>query len=202
MVEKNAPPHKNGFGILKRPIHIALFLALTSFASFASIPGQQFNSPSQLTNLVDAALETVGKSFDAAGNQIFLTNRLGKLWQFRFDAANRLTNTISPKGFSTSAAFNHQGLVSSSKDAKPQTTSFYYDAKGRLTNRTDSLAATACIYDPADHLTNVSETINSQAYSLSTTFDPYGRPSSFTDALGKPNKGGCAFGRELQLDGQ
>jgi YD repeat-containing protein len=42
------------------------------------------------------------RSYDAAGNQIILTNRNGNKWQFYFDAANRLTGTFSPLSRSNS----------------------------------------------------------------------------------------------------
>ena len=46
------------------------------------------------------------------GTKSSLTNRNGKVWQFQFDGANRLTNTIPPSPMQpTSQTFNHQGLV-------------------------------------------------------------------------------------------
>ncbi|MGA2869608.1 MAG: hypothetical protein ABSF34_10665, partial [Verrucomicrobiota bacterium] len=88
-----------------------------------------------------------------------------------FAGANRLTNTVSPRGFATTVAFNHQGLVVSTKDALNQTTTFNYDAKGRLTNRTDTVGATLYAHDANDNLTNVMENGNTNSW----TFDAYNR---------------------------
>ena len=96
-------------------------------------------------------------AYDAAGNQIILTNRNGKVWQFQFDGANRLTKTITPLNRSTTLTFNHQGLASTITDPASQLTSLYYDAKGRLTNRTDNVASTFYGFDANDNPTSVVE---------------------------------------------
>ena len=80
------------------------------------VTSQSWNAKSELIQLTDGANHASLRAYDAAGNQIILTNRNGKIWQFKFDGANRLTNTITPRGYSTSMAFNHQGLVQSLKD--------------------------------------------------------------------------------------
>ena len=58
------------------------------------------------------------------------TNRNGKKWQFQFDGANRLTNTIPPLPMQPySQTWNHQGLPASTKDPAGQTTTYEYDGK-------------------------------------------------------------------------
>ena len=133
-----------------------------------------------LIRVTDGAGHASTRAYDASGNQIILTNRNGKKWQFRFDGANRLTNTITPLGRSSSLSFNHQGLVASMKDAAGLTTTLGYDAKGRLTSRADSIGTTTYGYDANDNRTNVVE--NSQTNSWA--YDAYNRISSYTDVYG------------------
>jgi RHS repeat-associated protein len=118
--------------------------------------------------------------YDNAGNQITLTNRNGKKWQFQYDGANRLTNTITPLGRSTSLAFNHQGLTASLKDPAGQTTTLSYDAKGRLSSRADSIGTTANSFDANDNITSISENSLTNTW----TFDAYNRVTSCHDVYG------------------
>jgi YD repeat-containing protein len=68
------------------------------------------------TKLTDPATNMVSRIYDAAGNQITLTNRNGKKWQFQFDAANRLNNTITPLNRQTQITYNSRGLVETMKE--------------------------------------------------------------------------------------
>ena len=141
---------------------------------------QTWDARGSLIQAVDGAGHTSTRTYDAAGNQITLTNRNGNAWQFQFDAANRLTNTISPLLRKTSVVFNHQGLPAQLTDPASRPTAFYYDGKGRLTNRTDNLATTLYGYDANDNPTNVVENGNTNAW----TFDAYNHVSSYRDASG------------------
>jgi RHS repeat-associated protein len=153
-------------------------LAATNAAQ--EVASQTWDARGSMLQLTDGAGHFSTRAYDAAGNQIILTNRNGKKWQFQFDGANRLTNTITPRGFSTSLSFNHQGLLSSIKDQANQPTSFYYDAKGRLTNRTDNVATTLYGFDANGNRTSATE--NSQTNSW--TYDAYNRISSCKDIYG------------------
>ena len=152
---------------------------------FSANAGHETNSqtwdarglPIQLT---DGAGHFSTRAYDAAGNQIILTNRNGKKWSFQFDGANRLTNTITPLGYSTSLTFNHQGLVSAIKDQANQPTALHYDAKGRLTNRTDNVGTTLYNYDANDNRTSVAGNGLTNAW----TYDAYNRVSSYKDVYG------------------
>ncbi|HPY32052.1 MAG TPA: RHS repeat protein, partial [Verrucomicrobiota bacterium] len=55
-----------------------------------------------------------------------------KRWQFQFDAANRLTHTLSPLNRQTSQTWNSRGLLASVKEPSGDTATLTYDAKGRL----------------------------------------------------------------------
>jgi RHS repeat-associated protein len=141
---------------------------------------QSWDTRGNLITLTDGAQHTSLRAYDGAGNQVILTNRNGKFWQFQFDGANRLTNTITPLFRHTSQAWNHQGLVSSVTDPSNQPTYFYYDAKGRLTNRTDNLATTLYSFDANDNRTSISESGRTNSW----TFDAYNRVSTYKDVYG------------------
>ncbi len=141
---------------------------------------QQWDKRGALVKSTDGAGHTVLRAYDAAGNQIILTNRNSKKWQFQFDGANRLTNTITPLGHSTSLAFNHQGLIASLKDAASQNTTYSYDAKGRLTSRADNVATTVYNFDPNNNVTNISE----NGFTNALTYDAYNRVTSCKDVYG------------------
>ncbi len=77
-----------------------IFLLLGVNGAFANIPSHSeinFTSPS-------------------------LTNRNGKKWQFQFDAANRLTNTISPLLRTNAQTYNNRGLLKTIREPSTQTT--------------------------------------------------------------------------------
>jgi len=98
----------------------------------------------------------------------------------QFAAANRLPHTLTPLLRHTSQTWNHQGLVASVTDPSNQPTYFYYDGKGRLTNRTDNLGTTLYRFDANDNRTGVSE----NGLTNSWTFDAYNRVSSYEDVYG------------------
>ncbi len=141
---------------------------------------QTWNARGNLVQVVDAATNTVGRAYDGNGNLIYLTNRNNNVWQFQYDAANRLINTISPKGYSTSQGYNNRGLLAAVTNALTHITTCGYDARARLTNRTDSVGTTFYQYDPDNNLINASE----NGRSLQGHYDAYNRMSSYTDVNG------------------
>ena len=153
-------------------------IAVTNAAQ--EVSRQSWDANGNLLQLVDGANHLSTRVYDAAGNQIVLTNRNGKVWQFQYDGANRLTNTITPLGRSTSLTFNHQGLVSWMKDFAGQTSTNGYDGKARLTTRTDGVGTTSCGYDLNDNRTNLVE--NGQTNSWA--FDAYNRVTAYRDGAG------------------
>lgn len=144
------------------------------------VTSQSWDARGKLIALTDGAQHTSLRAYDGAGNQIILTNRNTKVWQFQFDAANRLTNTITPTLRHMSQTWNHQGLVSSVTDPSNQPAYFYYDAKGRLTNLTDDVGTVLYGYDANDNRTSVS----GSGLTNTWTYDAYNRVSSYKDAYG------------------
>ncbi len=139
---------------------------------------QIFDARGQLTQTTDAATHTVGSTYDPSGNRIVLTNRNGKIWHFNFDAANRLTNIVTPLGKSNYVGFDHRGLLVTNVDFMNQLTTNGYDALGRLTNRTDLVGTTTYRYDFNGNLTNVIEGARSNV----NIFDAYDHLINYTDA--------------------
>ena len=144
------------------------------------VTSQTWDARGSLLKLTDGAGHFSTRAYDTTGNQVFLTNRDGNVWQFKFDGANRLTNTISPLGRSTSLVFNHQGLPVTVTDPIGQTTTNSYDAKGRLTSRADKVGMITNGYDAADNLTNVV----GNGLTNSWTYDAYNRVSTYKDVYG------------------
>lgn len=142
---------------------------------------QQWSARGQLLVTTGNDSSLVRRGYDAAGNQSSLTNLNGRTWQFHFDGANRLTNTITPMGYSSTLKFNHQGLLQTLIDQATNTTTYGYDAKGRLTSRMDSVGTTTNGYDANNNLLNVVEPGDS---TNSWTYDAYNRVSSYHDVYG------------------
>lgn len=139
-----------------------------------------FNARGEAIQSVDGANHTVLRAFDGTGNQVTLTNRNGKKWQFQFDAANRLTNTITPLGRQTAVTYNNRGLVSMVREPSGQTLTNFYDAKGRLTNTVDAQLSTVFFHDANNNVTNLVENGKTNAW----VFDAYDRVQSYRDADG------------------
>jgi YD repeat-containing protein len=141
---------------------------------------QEWNARGELAKFADGANRTVLHAYDPAGNQISLTNRNGKRWQFQYDAANRPTNTITPLTRQTWQMWNNRGLLGAVREPSGQWTTNHYDAKGRLTNRVDGVAPTVYRYDANNNLTNIVENGKTNTW----TFDAYDRVQSYRDADG------------------
>lgn len=140
----------------------------------------QWNTDGRFIKRTDNANHSIIPSYDGNGNQTVLTNRNTNSWQFRFDAANRLTNTITPLNRKFQQVWNNRGLLQSLIQPDTTTASFYYDAKARLTNRTDILGSTFFQYDSDGNATNIFENGRTNIWVL----DAYDRVVNYTDADG------------------
>ena len=141
---------------------------------------QIWNDRNELTTTFDGANRQVDYFYDGAGNRDWLLNRNVEWWQFQFDAANRLTNTVSPLDRSILQTWNNRGLLATVKEPSGQTATLTYDAKGRLTSRADSLATATYGHDANDNVTSVVEAGRTNLW----TFDAYDRVTSYKDADG------------------
>lgn len=141
---------------------------------------QKWSGRGELQVFTDQLSKPISYGHDGAGNQIVLTNRNGKVWQFQYDKANRLTNTITPLGRTNVESFNNRRLLQAITNSAGNPTTFSYDARGRLTNRTDLAGSTTYIYDANGNLATNTE----NGESLVRQFDAYDRLTSYTDADG------------------
>src|SRR2546422_4329869 len=140
----------------------------------------RWSARGEQTKLTDPATNIVSRVYDPVGNQVYLTNRNGKLWQFSFDGANRLVTNTTPLNRKTITTYNSRGLVETVKEPSGDTTTLLYDPRNRLTNRADNVGTTVYLYDANNNLTNVLEGGRSNSW----TFDAYDRVSSYRDADG------------------
>ena len=90
---------------------------------------------------------------------------------FQFGAANRLTNTITPLNRQTKQVWNHRGLLQTVIQPSTNTANFYYDARARLTNRTDAVGTTLYGYDANNNLTSVTNVGQATRLSVTNFFD-------------------------------
>lgn len=100
--------------------------------------------------------------YDVRGNQVSVTDTLGRVTTYTYDAADRLISVTDPDNNTSTNAYNEAGQLISTTDALSHTTTYSYDDAGRLLTTTDAL-------------------INSS----STTYNPDGTVASTTDALGR-----------------
>jgi len=149
--------------------------------------GQGWSERGEPVRVTDPLVKSVLRKFDDAGNGIILSNRNGMKWQFDFDAANRLTNTISPMNRSWGQAWNDRGLLRTTREPSNESVSFTYDGKGRVATRTEYNSAGGPLrtlvysYDGNDNLTAITRQGSGEA--LSWTYDAYDRPLSYTDSV-------------------
>jgi len=140
----------------------------------------EFNPRGEKVLAWDPEDEVVQQSFDDAGNLVKLTNRLGKVWNFSYDAANRLTNMLSPELRETRQGFDTRGLLHWRREPSGQSNVMVYDVRGRMATNTDAMGSKVYTYDFNNNLKTVVE----GAQTVSWNYDAYDRPSRYTDGLG------------------
>src|SRR5260221_12496191 len=70
--------------------NLARWLGPGTWPNQADLALPQWSARGEAIRSTDPASNVVSRIFDPAGNQITLTNRNGKRWQFQFDDDNRL----------------------------------------------------------------------------------------------------------------
>ena len=112
-------------------------------ATIQTVTLNQYNEFGYLTNLIDALSHTTSFTYDLNGNRLAQTttrttsNGTQTLTTTQtYDAANRVTRTVEPDGFTNRIAFNNIGKQAQTIDKLGRTNSFSYDARGFLTNTT------------------------------------------------------------------
>ena len=105
--------------------------------------------------------------YDARGNQIAVTDTLGRITQYSYDDAGRLVTVTDPDGNITTNTYNAAGQLTAVTDPLGQVTQYQYDAAGRLVKTTDPLG-------------NAASTAYNTDGTVASTTDTLGRTTSYT----------------------
>jgi len=70
-------------------------------------------------------------TYDAEGNKLTETDRLGRTTAYTYDALNRVIRTTYPDNSENTQAYDAAGRMISSTDARNNTTTYEYDAANR-----------------------------------------------------------------------
>jgi RHS repeat-associated protein len=126
-----------------------------------------FNQRGELATQADASANPIDFAYDGNGNKVSVTDALGRVTDYAYDALNRvarsrqdvggigaqsqfkydpldnLTEVIDPKGLKTTYARNGFGDVLTQVSPDTGTTTFTYDSAGNVLTRTDARGVTA-----------------------------------------------------------
>jgi RHS repeat-associated protein len=102
----------------------------------------EYDAAGRQTASVDASGVRTTSRYDENGNRI-ATSVAGRTTTFTYDALNRLTRTEWPDGSSHTSIYRPDNRKASETDARGVTTSYGYDAAGRLISVAQSLSANA-----------------------------------------------------------
>ena len=150
-----------------------------------------YDGEGHLLTETDPLGKTTTHSYDAAGNEISVTDARNHTTTYAYDAANRLTSMTAPGGGVTSYTYDTAGNQLTVTDANNHTTTSTYDADNRLISVTKPSGAKATYaYDTKGNLIkrvdprgNASGA-NPDDYATSYTYDAAGRVLTETDPLG------------------
>ena len=124
-----------------------------------------------MSTITDALGGVQTNTYDHAGNRIGVTDELGRLTDYHYDALDRLISVTLP------AVADPNGAP------EPTTTRLDYDAAGNLRDVTDELGhVTEYRYDGANRRTVV---VNAKGEPTTMAYDLAGNVKSVTDALGR-----------------
>lgn len=115
-----------------------------------------------LTSVTDPEGRTVSRFIDDGGRVLAVTNALGQIIRYTYNAANQITKITDPISGTTQFSYDPNGNLLTVTDAKNNLTTFTYNNMDRLASRKDALLRT-------------------QTY----TYDGNGNMTKFTDRRGK-----------------
>ena len=105
-----------------------------------------YDAASQLTSNTDASGRRTEHSYDPAGNRTQTLLPDGRVIGYVYDALNRLTRTDFPDGSSHTVTYRTDNRKATETDARGVTTTYGYDAAGRLVSVVQSGIATPTAY--------------------------------------------------------
>lgn len=121
-------------------------------------------------------------TYDAVGNQIAVTDTLGHITTYSYDANNRLLQTIDPANNVTSNTYDSMGRLLTTTDPLQRVTTYNYDETGRLASTVNPLGGmTSSLYNLDG---NLAGTIDPLGRITSFTYDSLNRLITTTDPLG------------------
>ncbi len=124
------------------------------------------------------ALEA-SQEFDADGNRIALIDPNANALNHTYDLAGRLTEVSSLTG-AKQYTYNQLGYLATAVNGRRQTSSYVYDAAGKLSSRTDPDGTITYSYDANRNILTITE----GADTITRVYDALNRITSYTDARG------------------
>lgn len=135
------------------------------------------------------------RTYDGNGNPLAITNRLGQTTHYEYEPVfNNVTRMTDRLGRVTTFTYDAQGNRTSMINALTQPTTYAYDQFGQLTSMTDALNHTRQMeYDARGHLTALVDALGNRSTMendfvgrLMAMVDPLGRRTEMTyDALNR-----------------
>ena len=138
----------------------------------------------ELGNVVTVAQgdKLVVTDYDAVGNTVSVTNTLGNVYEYTYDADSRLVETVDFSGNKSSLEYDLNGNIISAQNALGFTWKFSYDGDGNVTEATDALGyITEYRYDLVGNLIAVKSPLG---YTTEYTYDSMGNVTGRIDATG------------------
>lgn len=140
-------------------------------------------SGGRLASITDTHQRTLTLSYDAAGRVTQIADPTGRAWRYAYDGAGNLVEYTDPAGGRTAYAYDPNGRMSRVTTPGGRDVTFSYDTSSRLTTLSYPL-------DPAKattqfrYGTDSSEVVDANGNTTKYAYDPVGRTTKVTDALG------------------
>ncbi len=135
----------------------------------------EYDAASQHKATVDASGRRTEHSYDLAGNRTQTRLPDGRLITYTFDALNRLTRTDYPDGSFESSTYRPDGRRLTETDTRGVTTTFGYDAAGRMTSVVQTGVPVATTFSFDETSARTAQTDGS-AHTSQWRYDAAGRP--------------------------
>ena len=122
-------------------------------------------------------------TYDAAGNELTLTDPRGGVTTSTYDTRGRLITRTDAAGGITTWQYGPDENVQSITDVRGKTTNYTYDPRNRMLTQTDALGGeTTYVYDGGE--SHPVELIDANGHSTAFDYDARGRLVTQTDAEG------------------
>jgi RHS repeat-associated protein len=126
----------------------------------------------------------LSNEFDARGNTIASTNRLGQTRHWEYEPVfNKVTKAIDALGHETNFTYDSHGNLTSVTNALNQTSTFTYDSFGQLTAITNPLNHTTTL--EYDNMGNVIAIVDALNHRSTFEYDEIGRLTASNDPLNR-----------------